>query len=312
VLEAVVEVKEQFKAVHLINIIVGKTTANIKAFKHNNLNVFAKGADNDEKFWNAVIRQALIHRLLLKDIENYGILKISPDGKKFLEEPWSVMLTHDHDYENADDDDFVSSSAKVSTADVALFTMLKDLRKQISRKESLPPFVIFQDPSLEDMSIHYPVKMDELMQITGVGAGKAQKYGKPFLEFIAKYVEENEITRPMDMVVKSVINKSGLKVDIIRNIDRKVPLEDIAVTKSLTISDLINELEHIVGSGTKIDINYYIDQYIDPYHQEEIFEYFGCAETDSVEAALKELGEQEFTEEEIRLMRLKFMSEVGN
>jgi len=184
--------------------------------------------------------------------------------------------------------------------------------KEISRKEKLPPFVIFQDPSLEDMAIQYPIKVDELMQITGVGAGKAQKYGKPFLELIAKYVEENEIIRPMDMVVKSVVNKSGLKVFIIQAIDRKVPLEDIAMAKSLTITDLLAELESIVTSGTKVDISYYIDEYVDPYHQEDIFDYFHSAETDSIEDALNELGEQEFNEEEIRLVRLKFMSEIGN
>ena len=189
---------------------------------------------------------------------------------------------------------------------------MKDLRKQISRKENLPPFVIFQDPSLEDMAIQYPIKMDELMQITGVGSGKAQKYGKPFLDLIAKYVEENEIIRPMDMIVKSVVNKSGLKVYIIQNIDRKIPLEDIANAKNLTIEELLMELESIVASGTKLDINYYIEEYVEPYHQEEIYDYFYEAETDSVEDALKELGEEEFSEEEIRLVRLKFLSEVGN
>ena len=193
-----------------------------------------------------------------------------------------------------------------------LFSLLKDLRKQLSRKEDLPPFVIFQDPSLEDMAIQYPIKIDELMQITGVGAGKAQKYGKPFLELIAKYVEENEIIRPMDMVVKSVVNKSGLKVFIIQAIDRKVPLEDIANAKNLPVKELLTELESIVASGTKLDISYYIDEYVDPYHQDEIFDYFHDAETDSIESALNELGEEEFNEEEIRLIRLKFLSEVGN
>jgi ATP-dependent DNA helicase RecQ len=259
-----------------------------------------------------VIRQTLINRFLEKDIENYGILKFTKEGKEWMEEPTTIMLTQDHDYENTEEDEFFAGGGKTSTADKTLFSLLKDLRKQLSRKEDLPPFVIFQDPSLEDMAIQYPIKIDELMQITGVGAGKAQKYGKPFLELIAKYVEENEIVRPMDMVVKSVVNKSGLKVYIIQAIDRKVPLEDIANAKNLPVKELLTELESIVASGTKLDISYYIDEYVDPYHQDEIFEYFHDAETDSIESALNELGEEEFNEEEIRLIRLKFLSEVGN
>ena len=205
-----------------------------------------------------------------------------------------------------------AGGAKTSATDKTLFALLKDLRKELSRKENLPPFVIFQDPSLEDMAIQYPITMDEMKQITGVGAGKAQKYGKPFLELIANYVEENEIMRPMDMVVKSVINKSGLKVYIIHNIDRKLSLEDIAVAKNLTLSELLAEIESIVASGTKLDLNYYVNEFVDPYHTEEIFDYFSEAESDSVQDALVTLGENEFTEEEIRLVRIKFMSEIGN
>lgn len=313
VLKAVVATKQQVKAKHLINVIIGKSTTAIKSFKHNKLDVYNKGADKDEKFWNAVIRQALIERLLIKDIENYGILKISEEGEQFIKSPRSFMLVKDHDYDNTDDDDFYNEgSHKISTTDKTLFALLKDLRKEISRKESLPPFVIFQDPSLEDMSIQYPITMDELQQCTGVGAGKASKYGKPFIELISNYVEENEITRPLDMVVKSVVNKSGLKVYLIQSIDRKISLEDIAVAKSLSFDELLTELESIVASGTKLDINYYINEYIDEYRQDEIFEYFREAQTDSVDAALEELGEQEYTEEEVRLLRLKFMSELGN
>jgi len=312
VLEAVVETKEQCKGAHLVNVLIGKVSAQVKSFKHHKLNVFGKGADHDEKFWTAVIRQTIVNGLLSKDIENYGILKITKEGEKFLDEPETIMLTQDHDYDTPEEDEFFAGGGKTSTADKTLFTLLKDLRKQISRKENLPPFVIFEDPSLEDMAIQYPIKMDELMQITGVGSGKAQKYGKPFLDLIAKYVEENEIIRPMDMIVKSVVNKSGLKVYIIQNIDRKIPLEDIANAKNLTIEELLMELESIVASGTKLDINYYIEEYVEPYHQEEIYDYFYEAETDSVEDALKELGEEEFSEEEIRLVRLKFLSEVGN
>lgn len=312
-IETVLAVKQQFKAKHIVNIIIGKNSTTMKSFKHNQLEEFGKGADEDERFWNAVIRQALISQLLVKDIENYGILKISKEGLKFIKKPWSVMLTHDRDYDNLEEEeDILEGAHKVSTADKTLFAMLKDLRKEISRKENLPPFVIFQDPSLEDMAIQYPITQEELLQITGVGVGKAQKYGDPFLKLIEQYVEENDIIRPNDMVVKSVINKSGLKVYIIHNIDRKLALEDIATAKSLTISELLTEIERIVSSGTKLDIKYYIDEYVDEYHQEEIYDYFREADSDSVEDALETLGEDEFTEEEIRLMRIKFMSEVGN
>ena len=313
VLETVLSVKQQFKNKHVINIIIGKNSATIKSYKHNKLPEFGKGAAKEEKFWNAVIRQALIERLLTKDIENYGLLKISPEGLEFLKSPYSMMLMDDRDYENPEEEDLMEAmGSKSSTADKTLFSLLKDLRKEIARKEKLPPFVIFQDPSLEDMSIQYPINPEELKQITGVGSGKAHKYGKPFLDLIKEYVEENEIIRPMDMVVKSVINKSGIKVYIIRSIDRKIALEDIALAKNLNFGELLTEIESIVGSGTKIDLDYYIDEVVDPYHQEEIFEYFRKAESDSINEALRELGEDEFTEEEIRLMRIKFMSELGN
>jgi len=311
-IEAVLAVKQQFKGKHIVNIIAGKNTTTIKSYKHNQLEVFGKGANEDERFWNAVIRQALIKHLLVKDIDNYGLLKVSPQGHDFLTNPFSIKLVQDHDYENPEDEDIVEGAHKTSTSDKVLFTLLKDLRKEISRNENLPPFVIFQDPSLEDMAIQYPVSEDELLQITGVGTGKAHKYGKPFLELIKQYVEENDIIRPNDMVVKSVVNKSGLKVYIIQNIDRKRGLEDIATAKSLTVTELLTELEHIVASGTKLDITYYINEYVDEYHQEEIFDYFSDAESDSVGEALLELGEEEYSEEEIRLMRIKFMSEVGN
>lgn len=313
VLDTVLAVKQQFKQKHIINIILGKSTAHIKSYKHNKLSMFGAGSEKDEKFWNAVVRQTLIERLLLKDIENYGLLKISPEGSQFLKKPFSIMLVDDHDYENIEEDEFFAAmGSKTSTADKTLFALLKDLRKEISRKEKLPPFVIFQDPSLEDMAIQYPITVEELKQITGVGSGKALKYGKPFLALIKEYVEENEIIRPMDMVVKSVVNKSGLKVYIIQNIDRKLVLEDIAYAKNLSVGELLSEIESIVSSGTKIDLKYYIDEFVDPYHQEEIFNYFREAESDSVEEALTNLGEDEYSEEEIRLMRIKFMSELGN
>lgn len=313
VLEAVHEVKQLFKAKHIINILTGKNTATLKNFKHHKLESFGKGMEKDEKFWNAIIRQMLIERLLIKDIDNYGLLKVSPEGNRFLKKPVSIMLALDHDYENSDDEDFFAGAGtKTSTTDKTLFALLKDLRRDISRKESLPPFVIFQDPSLEDMATQYPINIDELKHITGVGVGKAQKYGKPFVDLIAQYVEENEIIRPLDMVVRSVVNKSGLKVYIIQNIDRKIALEDLAYAKNLSVDELLTEIERIVASGTKLDLNYYINEYIDPYHQDEIFDYFKEAESDSITDAQRALGEDEFSEEEIRLMRIKFMSELGN
>ncbi len=311
-IETVLIVKELFNSKHVINILMGKNTTAIKSCKHNNLEVFGKGADQDEKFWNAVIRQSLIERLLEKDIESYGLLKVTPKGKKFLESPTSVKLSKDHDYNSADDDLMGRGGQKTSASDKVLFALLKDLRKEIAKKNNLPPFVIFQDPSLEDMAIQYPVNINELKQITGVGSGKALKFGKPFVDLIAKYVEENEVERPMDMIVKSVVNKSGLKVYIIQNIDRKVSLEDLAFAKGIEIDEVIAEIESIVASGTKIDISYYINQVIEADKQEEIFDYFTTAETDSYLEALQELGEDEYTEEEVRLMRIKFLSEMGN
>jgi len=313
VLEAVLEVKQLFKSKHIVNILVGKPNATIKSFKHDKLKAFGRGMDQDEKYWNAVIRQTLIERLLVKDIDSYGLLKFTPEAKQFLKKPFSVMLTKDHDYENPDDEFFAMGGGhKTSTTDKVLFALMKDLRKDISKNENLPPFVIFQDPSLEDMAIQYPITHEELQQITGVGVGKARKYGQPFLELIEKYVDDNEIVRPNDMIVKSVVNKSGLKVFIIQSIDRKLALEDIANAKNMTVSELLSEIESIVSSGTKVNIGYYISEYIDPYHEEEIYDFFNEAESDSIEDALEELGEEEYTEEEIRLMRIKYISEVGN
>jgi ATP-dependent DNA helicase RecQ len=312
-LETVLAVKEIFKPKHVINVLMGKSTATVRSCKHNKLEIFGKGADYDQKFWYAVLRQSLIERLLEKDIEDYGTLKLTDDGKAFLENPRSVKMSKDHDYDNPDDGEGMSGMVqKTSATDKVLFALLKDLRKQIARKHNLPPFVIFQDPSLEDMAIQYPVKIDELKQITGVGSGKAERFGRPFIELISRYVEENEIERPMDMVVKSVVNKSGLKVFLIRNIDRKVSLEDLADAKGIDFDELLQELESIVASGTKIDIRYYINEVMDGDKQEEIFDYFKTAETDSFRDALAELGEDDFTEEEVRLMRIRFMSEMGN
>jgi ATP-dependent DNA helicase RecQ len=311
VLETILAVKEKFKADHIANIISGKVTSAIKSYRHHKLEYFGAGEEKDERFWNMVIRQALISKLLTKDIENYGLLKVTQKGLDFLENPTSFMLTEDHDYAEPDEEEN-AFGAKTAAVDEELFSILKDLRKKISKIKNVPPFVIFQDPSLEDMAIQYPVTIDELQNISGVGAGKAQRYGKEFVEVIKKYVEEKEIIRPLDMVVKSVVNKSGMKVYIIQSIDMKRTLEDIAEAKGLEMGELLSEIEAIVNSGTRLNIDYYIDSIMDEERQHDIYSYFREeAESDSLEEAMQELG-NEFEEEEIRLMRVKFLSEMGN
>jgi len=311
VLETILAVKEKFKADHIANILSGKVTSAIKSYKHNKLEFFGIGEEKDEKYWNMVIRQALIAKLLTKDIENYGLLKITQKGMDFLKKPGSFMLAEDHDYADTADEEN-AFGAKTAAVDEELFSILKDLRKKISKQKDVPPFVIFQDPSLEDMAIQYPVNLDELQNISGVGAGKAQRYGKEFVELIKKYVEEKEIIRPLDMVVKSVVNKSGIKVFIIQNIDMKRPLEDIAEVKGLEIGELLSEVEAIVNSGTKLNLDYYINNVIEEDRLNEIYSYFKEeAESDSLEEAIIELG-NDFEEEEIRLVRIKFLSDMGN
>jgi len=313
-LKTIFELKEQYKAKLIGEVLAGKKSGDVKSIKLDKTAVFGGGKQHDEKYWVMVIRQALIHRLCEKEIENYGIIKINEKGHEFINNPYSILIAKDHDYDHNNDDDIIlkAGGQRQGGADAVLFALLKDLRKEISKEENLPPFVIFQDPSLEDMTIQYPITEEELTQISGVGVGKASKYGAPFIELIAGYVEENEITRPNDMIIKSVVNKSGLKVYIIQSIDRKRPLDDVAYAKNLSLSEMLSEIEHIVASGTKLDISYYIDDKVDEYHQEEIFDYFSEAETDSIQDALDELGESEFSEEEVRLIRIKFLSEIGN
>jgi ATP-dependent DNA helicase RecQ len=314
VLQTILAVKEKFKADHIASILSGIKSSAIKSYNHHLLDVFGSGNEKDEKFWNMVIRQALIARLIQKDIENYGLLKIDPKGLDYLQHPFSISLAEDNDYTDTDEEEEnLAGPERPGTVDEELFNILKNLRKKIAKQFNLPPFVIFQDPSLEDMAIQYPITLEELQNITGVGAGKAKRYGKEFMELIKSYVEEKEIIRPQDMVVKSVINKSGLKVYIIQSIDRKLDLEDIASAKNLDMSNLLDEIEAIVNSGTRLNLDYYINNILDKDHQQEIFNYFREeAETESLEAALKELGEDNYTEEEIRLMRIKFFSEMGN
>ena len=309
-LNVISAVQEKFAAAHVSNVLNGKLTSDVKTYQHDKLALFGIGRDKEIKHWSAILRQMLIARLIDKDIENYGLLKITEKGHDYVKVPYSFMVTADHDYENFDEDDVdVGGTASV---DPLLVGILKDLRRKISKRLNIPPFVIFQDPSIEDMAIQYPITIDELTKITGVGLGKAQRYGKEFIDIINQYVVENEIIRPQDMVVKSVVNKSGLKVQIIQSIDRKVPLNVLAQSKGLDLSDLLDEIESIVNSGTKLNIDYFINTLMDQEHQDEIYEYFSEATTESVEDALADLGEEYFTEDEIRLIRIKFISDLGH
>lgn len=312
-LMAIREVKEKYKAEHISDILTGKITSAVKSFHHDELEAFGNGDDHSARFWNAVFRQSMVAGLITKDIENYGLLKLTDKGNAFIKHPTSFLLVRNHNYDELEDEaNLVGAPAGGAAGDPELFEMLKDLRKKAAKKHNLPPFVIFQDPSLSDMSIQYPVTIEELKNIQGVGEGKAKRYGAEFVELIKAYVEDNGIERAQDMVVKTVANKSKMKVSIIHSIDRKIALEDIAESKGIEMGELISEIEAIVNSGTRINIDYYIDDVLDEEHQEEVYAYFREAEDDSVEQALKELGEDEYTEEDIRLMRIKFISELGN
>lgn len=313
-LEGILGLNEVFKAKYVANFVAGIASSDIKSFGHDAHKMFGKGEheDKDEKYWDAIIRQCIIYGLLIKEIENYGILKVSAKGKDFIENPVSIQLVKAHDYSDVDDGDIiVPQKGGAGAADEVLYNILKDLRKSIAHEKSLPPYVIFQDPSLEDMATRYPITMEELTNISGVGQGKAEKFGDEFLDVIERYVEDNDIERPVDMVVKSIINKSGLKVFVIQSIDRKIPIEDIAKSKGKEVDDILTEIEHIVHSGTKVNLDYYINEEVDEGDQEEVFEYFMEAESDDVEDALEEF-EGAFSEEEMRLLRIKFLSEVAN
>lgn len=312
-LKAVVETKEKHKAKYLSKVLTGTSDAEVTTYKGDLLDVFGKGNDFDPKFWNAVVRQAVVARLLNKEIESYGVLKMTEAGHDYLKKPHSFMLLQEHDYSafEGGEDVIEQSKSGGGAADENLYKLLKDLRKTIAHKEKLPPYVIFQDPSLQDMTIQYPMNMEEMTKIVGVGGGKARKYAAPFLELIADYVEENDIERPEDMVVRSIVNKSGFKVKIIQNLDRKVPLEEMARANGKEMNDVISEIEAIVSSGTKVDIDYYINDMLDENSQEEIFDHFMESETDSIDAAYEEF-DGDFSEEELRLMHIKFLSEVAN
>ncbi len=312
VLETVAILKDKFKADHVINILLGKETSEIISYEHQDLEMFATGTDEDDKTWNTVIRQAMIAGYLDKDIENYGLLKLTPAGKKYLDKPSSFKITKDNEFDDDEGAEETPVRGGASCAvDPVLYSIMKDLRKKLSKKLDVPPYVIFQDPSLEAMATTYPVTIEELQNIPGVGAGKAKRYGQDFVELIKRHVQENEIERPEDLRVRTVANKSKIKVFIVQSIDRKVALDDIAVTKGLEFSELLDEIEAIVYSGTKISIDYFLTEVMDEEHIEDIYLYFKESETDGMKEAVDELGNT-YTEEEIRLVRIKFISEMAN
>ena len=310
-LKAVTILEETQKAKHYCAFLSGNLTSDIKAYKHNLLPLFGVGKEFDEHFWNAVIRQVTLGGLLYKDVESFGILKLTDAGKAFLANPKSFKLLKQHDFSNTDDDDSIILGGKGGVFDERLYDLLIDLRKSIAKEMGVPPFVVFQEPSLKDMCFQYPIEIEELTNIQGVGVGKAQRYGEPFIALIANYVEDNEIERPQDMVVKSLINKSGLKVQLIQNIDRKLPLDDIANSQGKTFNELLDEIESIVASGTRVNINYYINTLLDLDNQNEIFECFNNANSDDLVTAYHELDGL-YTEEELRLVRIRYMSEMAN
>ena len=311
VIETIIAVKENFKSDYIIDVLLGKETTEVLAHRHEELEVFGSGEGEDEKMWNAIIRQALIAGYLSKDVENYGLLKVTPAGNKFLKKPVSFKVVEDTDFDEEEEDDAPVRGGGSCAVDPALYSMLKDLRKKMSKKLDVPPYVIFQDPSLEAMATTYPVTLEELQNIPGVGAGKAKRYGQEFCQLIKRHCEENEIERPEDLRVRTVANKSKIKVSIIQAIDRKVALDDIAVSKGLDFGELLDEVEAIVYSGTRLNIDYFLEEIMDEDHMLDIYEYFKESTTDKIDDAMDELGD-DYTEEEIRLVRIKFISEMAN
>ena len=311
VIETIMAVKENFKSDYIIDVLLGKETSEVLAHRHEELEVFGSGEGEDEKIWNAVIRQALIAGYLSKDVENYGLLKITPAGNKFLKKPVSFKIVEDTDFDENEEDEAPVRGGGSCAVDPALYSMLKDLRKKMSKKLDVPPYVIFQDPSLEAMATTYPVTLEELQNIPGVGAGKAKRYGQEFCVLIKKHCEENEIERPEDLRVRTVANKSKIKVSIIQAIDRKVALDDIALSKGLEFGELLDEVEAIVYSGTRLNIDYFLEEIMDEDHMLDIYDYFKESTTDKIDDAMDELGD-DYTEDEIRLVRIKFISEMAN
>lgn len=310
VIETAIAVKENFKAEYIIDVLLGKETSDIQAHRHDDLSIFGTGMGEDEKVWNAVIQQGLIAGYLSKDVENYGLIKVTPQGHKFLKKPVSFKITEDNEFDEAEDET-PARGGGACAVDPALYSMLKDLRKKMSKNLEVPPYVIFQDPSLEAMATLYPVSIEELQNIPGVGAGKAKRYGEEFCKLIKRHCDENEIERPEDIRIKTVASKSKIKVSIIQAIDRKVALDDLAISKGLDFNELLSEVESIVYSGTKLNIDYFLNEILDEEQISDIYEYFRESTTDDLEEALAEL-EDDYSEEEIRLVRIKFISEMAN
>lgn len=315
-IQAVIQTGERFAVPHLVDVLRGLRNDYVTSYSHDKLSLFGAGAAKDVAYWTSLFRQANIYDFLSKDIDNVSILSPTAKGLDFIENTYPVTLTKDHDYlsasEDDDDDEEVGSPSAPRAADEALFELLRALRRKIAKERNLPPYVIFQDPSLEEMATTYPTTTEELSQINGVGNGKVAKFGKPFVDLIVKYVEDNDIATESDVVVKSTADKSKTKIFIIQQIDRKINLEEIAETKSMSMTDLIEEIEHICYSGTRLNLDYYLGQMMDEERQDEIFDYFMNAETDNIAAALQNLGADDYNEEELRLMRIRFMSEVAN
>ncbi|MDX5346200.1 MAG: DNA helicase RecQ [Hymenobacteraceae bacterium] len=312
-LKTVVQTDQRFGIDHLVAVLCGINNPTVSSYGHNQLEVFAKGKDHDPQYWHSVIRQILLFEYLEKDIEHFGVLKITKKGLNFIDNPEPIELTKDHNFdEEVAQEEEKEESQAAAGHDAVLFDLLKNLRKKLAKEKGLPPYVLFQDPSLKEMATTYPTTREELAHIAGVGMGKVQKFGKPFLDMISKYVEENDIVTAADVVVKSTATRSKLKIYIIQQIDKKMNLEEIAASKDLTMQELIEEIEHICYSGTKLNLNYYIDDILDEERQDEIYDYFMSATTDNISVALKELGTDDYTEEDLRLMRIKFLSEYAN
>ncbi|UPL48315.1 DNA helicase RecQ [Hymenobacter sublimis] len=312
-LKAVVQTDERFGLDHIGTVLMGMNNPHVESYGHDKLPIYGQGKDHDAQFWHSLLRQTLLSGYLEKDIENFGVVKITAKGIDFIENPHSIKLTKDHNYEEEVKEEQEQEEVQQAAGhDEALFDMLKALRKKVAQQKNLPPYVLFQDPSLKEMATTFPTKMDDLAHVSGVGQGKAQKFGAPFLALIQKYVDENDIVTAADVVVKSAVNKSKIKIYIIQQIDKKMDLEEIASSKGIDMRELMEEIEHICYAGTKLNLDYYIDGVLDEERQEEIYDYFMTAQTDNIAAALKELGTDDYTEEDLRLMRIKFLSEVAN
>jgi len=318
VLESVKQLHEKNKIQGLIEFIIGRQSKEMKDFKYSNHPLFGQGEEHDELFWHSIIRQTLLHNLLYKDVELYGVLKLTPEGHEFLKNPWEIHAAINNDYSHTEEDESdlleLSGGGGGAAMDETLLAILKEIRHEQAKKLKIKPWVIFSDPSLQDMTVYYPVTMEDMLKISGVSKGKAEKYAQPFIDFIGKYVEENEIDRPSDFLVRQVADKSKNKITIIQNVDRKVPLEDVAQNLGMTFSELMDEMYVIVNSGTKLNIDYYINEKVDEYSREDIYDFFMAAESDSLENALKKLSaeDDEITFEEIQLVRIKFISDIAN